>query len=422
MNGKNRQAISFANHRINFEDFLICLLILTITLAAISYILVSQDSLTDSSLWIMVRYTRLSITIICSVYLISHAIISRKMDYKQVKVFLCLFYAFVVVTLLHYPKLSSVFDTLAWPLVYLVFYLYCKDFGSIEKFYSFFLFMHTVICLLLVRTIWRQAVGEYANSAAMYHALAFIPLTLYIPKNRFRILLFVFSAILVLLSAKRAGIIALVLGFSGYLLISVVIQSDVKKKARKIFFIIVIGIIVFSIAMYFSSFIDRIVDRFNDLVVDQGSGRGEIWKMVYNDFKKSSLINKVFGHGIQSVLKNIRPFDKALFAHNSFLEYLYDLGIIGLLMLVTIVFNMIVFVIQLIKTKSEVAPSAAYALCIVLCLSMFSYCFEESNFILWLACYWGSIQGCCIHRKLNSAQMEQRRGAFGFRNSVGVSS
>lgn len=58
-------------------------------------------------------------------------------------------------------------------------------------------------------------------------------------------------------------------------------------------------------------------------------------------FNVSNLREKIWGHGFQSVYYRLRPGGFSRFSHNSYIEYLYDYGIIGLSLLVlfSFIFN-----------------------------------------------------------------------------------
>ena len=376
---------------------LIYIILFFIFLTAITYILVTQDDLTNSSWWKLVRYSKLGITLFCSIYLISHTLRFKTLDIKTVKIFFCLFYISVIGIVTYFPGLFALFsDVFAWPLVYLVFYLYSKKHNDLRHLGVIVPFFHLLICILLVRTFVIRFLGGYANPGSVYHAVAFLPMVLLLANKKTKLFLSVFTAVLLFLSAKRTGLIALISGFVCYSLTIVAIQTSTTKKVKKILSIIFFGILIFLIAMYYSNIVDNIFQRFSSISYDQGSGRTVIWQMVIDGFRNSGFIRKMFGHGIQTVPVYLRPFNKHLFSHNSYLEYLYDLGIVGLTFLFLLILGMFISVIRLIKQKNKFAPTAVFVFCIILCFSLFSYCFDESNYILMLSCYWGLMRGQCF--------------------------
>lgn len=62
-----------------------------------------------------------------------------------------------------------------------------------------------------------------------------------------------------------------------------------------------------------------------------GSGRNIFFAIVFNDFLDCSLFNQIFGNGIYSPVELIRSaYGKAIFAHNGWLDTVYQFGILGL--------------------------------------------------------------------------------------------
>ena len=51
----------------------------------------------------------------------------------------------------------------------------------------------------------------------------------------------------------------------------------------------------------------QILDRFARLGDDGGSGRDVIWLIVLNAYHSSGLVQRLFGHGFQSVYYILRP-------------------------------------------------------------------------------------------------------------------
>jgi O-antigen ligase len=203
-----------------------------------------------------------------------------------------------------------------------------------------------------------------------------------------------FATILVVLSAKRTGLLALVSGFCIYLILMINQGHSSKDKFRSILKIALVGCLIYFIAGHFmDSYLANVLNRFRAISEDKGSGRLIIWYLIISQFKQAPIGAKIFGHGFHAVPNFIRPFGKYIFAHNSYIEFLYDLGIVGAIILLSVVINMGVFLLRLIRDKYEIALPAAFAFCVILAFSFASYCFEESNYIMPIAMFWGIIRG-----------------------------
>lgn len=410
MTTMNRQSFILNSRKVDIETLMIYLVLVLIALAALSYIFVSKDNLlTSSRWWAAVRYTRLGVAILGGGIWLLHIFHTGTIDYRQLKVFVCLLYTSMVGLAFYFPGFLVFFsDTFAWPIAYLVFYVYSKKRGELQQLGALISVLHFIVCLVLLFNLL-LASSAYSIRGTVYHAISFLPFVLFLSKKTMRTVLTVFTVVLVVLSAKRTGLLAICIGFVCYMLIQVAIQETAKNKRKRVILVIIVGAGIYALAMVYSDYTEVILQRFQGISEDQGSGRQIIWDLIYRRFTESSSIHKLFGHGIQAVPAQLRPLNKHIFAHNCFYEYLYDLGIVGAFMLIMIYLSMLCSVIRLIKEKNKFAPTAGLCFSIILCYSLFSYCFEESNYILMLASYWGAMRGCYIREKLLKKEMRNNQ-------------
>ena len=188
---------------------------------------------------------------------------------------------------------------------------------------------------------------------------------------------------------SRAFIIV-VLGISFYYIETVHIEQLSIKKIRR-----QIGLFILLVAIGFAGqyFINRlgldILSRLSSISDDGGSGRTRIWDLVYREFKNSPYSQRLFGHGFQAVYYKIRPFGISRFAHNSFLETLYDYGYVGLAFIVMFVIRLIAIFIKMSKRMSTDAPVMGYTLVPTLILGLVSYFFEQAVIIIPFCVIWG---------------------------------
>ena len=184
-------------------------------------------------------------------------------------------------------------------------------------------------------------------------------------------------------STKRAGTLAQILGLFIMFVVEAHIQGTLNqrwKKYLKIMLLILMG----TIMVFYLENAGRIqiLDRFARLGDDGGSGRDVIWSIVLNAYHSSSLVQRLFGHGFQSVYYILRPGGFYRFAHNSYIEYLYDYGTVGLILLFVFVIALIVSTTDMVRRKARFAPVMCLLLVISVFWGMFSYFFEESNIIM----------------------------------------
>ncbi|MEE0725108.1 MAG: O-antigen ligase family protein, partial [Clostridium saudiense] len=135
-----------------------------------------------------------------------------------------------------------------------------------------------------------------------------------------------------------------------------------------------------------------VLQRLSNISEDGGSGRNLIWADVIQSFKSSSITEKVFGHGYQNVYYELKPLGFDRLAHNSYIEYLYDYGYIGTILLIILLIGIIRFSFKMLRKYDKGAAPLFYSLIVTVLLSVFSYFFEQSAIILPFSILWG----CCI--------------------------
>ena len=141
-----------------------------------------------------------------------------------------------------------------------------------------------------------------------------------------------------------------------------------------------------------SQFHLNIFDRLTNMGMDEGSGRITIWTTVYNAYKEGSLTDKIMGHGYGAV-SNLHVGGRSIFAHNDYLEILYDYGIVGICFIISWIIYLIKVFVRLYKKKSSLLPGYAFAMIIFIFLTMLSYLLFQSNIMIFLAIYFGIICG-----------------------------
>lgn len=289
-------------------------------------------------------------------------------------------------------------DILIWPISVIVYYNYSYyyDITKIAQNKAiWFFFAMCAIAVPLIK-IHLSGAGNIGQVIFLtYFCITTLPLVLILTNNRsYRNLSMVLAVLISTASTKRAGTLALILGLFIMLVVEAHIQGTLNqrwKKYLKIMLLILMGtIIVFYLE---NAGRIQILDRFARLGDDGGSGRDVIWLIVLNAYHSSGLVQRLFGHGFQSVYYILRPGGFYRFAHNSYIEYLYDYGTVGLILLLVFIIALIVSTIDMVRRKARFAPVMCLLLVISVFLGMFSYFFEESNIIMPVAVAYGVILG-----------------------------
>lgn len=328
-----------------------------------------------------------------------HLIRLRKLEPFHGIIFLYLLYETAITFIfLGFTIKSLIVNAYVWPLTFVVFSIYGET-HEIPAVFRTILIWGTGICmLLLIKNIQLHITGHGMRGGVigpLYYCLGFLALIFLFCNTSEKTIFSIITMIMLVISTKRAGVLMIVIGLSGYYLCHAYIQDKlndrIKKYLRFLFAFLVVALIAY---LYFNRYNSTLLIRFSNMFTDQGSGRLIIWELVIHRFQESSIMKKIFGHGFHAVPIEIKPFGREIFAHNSFLEVLYDLGIIGLVGLLFILGRMIHFLIKTIKERDILAPVLVYSMiCILLLSTIAGYFFDESVVSVPIAIAWGSLQG-----------------------------
>ncbi|APY07939.1 hypothetical protein BWZ20_06315 [Winogradskyella sp. J14-2] len=166
---------------------------------------------------------------------------------------------------------------------------------------------------------------EVVNTSAGYIFLMLLPILMHRYRKQ-NFWMFAMCLVLTLFSGKRGAVV-----------VFVILIIYASKNFRKVFrnfkldwrAIIFIGVLLLA-GLYFvesayDSLMHRMVNIENEKRGTVGSGRDVIWKTLLFFWADASLFNQIFGFGFYA-----SPKIEGHVAHNDFVEYLIDLGLIGL--------------------------------------------------------------------------------------------
>lgn len=279
--------------------------------------------------------------------------------------------------------------TLSWSIFMLALYKYCyrhqEDMNRI-----IILFVIGLIVLACYTTIQQNLVrSQIALDGGMNELYTVLLLTpfLFLLKNKFiRIVGLLSVCLMVLLSLKATAIIALSLGLLSFYIISNIIRG---KKIKWWFVIGILLVIVFAawgtkINQYL--LIKLNVDWRGELssaIGTGGSGRVDIWTETVNYQVKSNLGEWLFGHGYNTVVEKVK-----FSAHNDFLEVLYDFGLLGLGIYLSLFIMLLKRLKEMICAKCVCAPAFGMSIIMVFVVSMFSHLIIVPGLLINCAALW----------------------------------
>lgn len=217
--------------------------------------------------------------------------------------------------------------------------------------------------------IANQLSDEASHIGVSYFPLFILPILL-LPSSRIvKIASIAITAIIIISSIKRGGLIAMGASLIVYVFVKQLV-SDLSKTKK---FIIVCTAIVLTagVLYYLGEFMEEnnIIERIANIKDDGGSDRDILWKDTFHNIQNRDFGFRMVGNGFRSAqIESCLQLP----AHNDALEICYDFGIIGLLLYSIAFISLCVFALKLIKRKSKYSPHLAMILTYYFILSMIS--------------------------------------------------
>lgn len=281
-------------------------------------------------------------------------------------------------------------DVVTWPLLLMVFYDYFRQYSLPEWFGKVTVVGLSLVCISSVPNLLVHLRGSGYSIFTVYFCMAFLPLTFLCCTKKTILIFNIIVTLLMLISVKRAVLLIMIIGLTVYYLLNNINENASRKKIRNLLLFFAGLLIIVFVGLYIVNRLNlNIIDRLNSMMEDGGSGRTEIWQTVWRKFASSPFSEKLFGHGFHAVYYRVMPMGVNRFAHNSWLETLYDYGIVGLGMIILLVLYLIVKTVKMIREKSAMAPVMSYTIVGMLIMATVSYFFEQSAIILPFCMVWG---------------------------------
>lgn len=209
-----------------------------------------------------------------------------------------------------------------------------------------------------------------------YIPLFLLPCMLLHKKKAFHVISFVAIFILLLISGRRGGFVALIIAAFLYLLLTV------KANKKNFLFIVALGI---AITFIYLNYGDVLFDSFtmrrfadND-GSDITSGRNVIYANVIDLILNSNIIQLFCGHGMGAVALYTSSH---MTAHNDYLEILFDYGLIGFIFYIYFQIQIIKVFLRMRRDKSDYIYAFSTWCAIFFTVSFVSHIYEYPFFYL----------------------------------------
>lgn len=238
----------------------------------------------------------------------------------------------------------------------------------------------------------------------VYYPLNMLPLLLLMKKKTIKFFAVGLTGFILILSGKRTGFIALLIGLLVYYIVTAYCARSLKDKSKTIVGMIFTAIGISLLFAYLTEYYDLdFLERLETASNEGERGREIIWSRIGHGLRESSFLEFFLGHGLKSV-PNLIGSKNAL-AHNDYLEIIYDYGAIAFIFYIGFWLSTIGRVVSLIRKKSQYAAILTFALVVAMFLSMFSNYVIDATYITYSMITFGLIFGIIEWKEKNDEQL-----------------
>lgn len=282
-----------------------------------------------------------------------------------------------------------------WEASFLLFYLLSyNDTDTVGESKNFFLILAVpVSIIILMSNVLRGSmaydVSRMGNNMIFY-LLTLLPWFMLSGNRLLRLVCVLFVLMMSVITLKRSAMAVSVICASIFIYTEFVKGNDSKLKSAMLCIIMLVAVV--GLFFYSNSASEgAAVERVEDLEEDEGSGRIERYKDVLRLIRDEENRGKlIFGHGYRTVETSLGESSSA---HNDFLEVLYDFGLLGLIAYSLIHISLIKRILFLKRNNISYTGGYLMSYVVFLIMSMVSHLIIYPTYFVFLASYWGTIEG-----------------------------
>ena len=315
----------------------------------------------------------------------------------------------VLGSFINWQGTSSFIGPVLWCVYFLVAFIHTKGEGDEMT----LKISSTVVCVITLVTgylsmdvaaILNQSIGADEEYEKFLNIIGFtvttLPAVMMLKIPPLKWFIYFVTAIIAIVTERRMALI--VVGVIAVL--SLFETRGIKRNwSRWIIIVSVIILLFFAYGFITSYLADSLETAFLRMSSDEitstgGSGRVNLWNDVINSLSNSNLIEILIGHGTLGV----KAVTKHTAAHNELLESLFDHGVVGLCVFLTVHVTLIKRTIKLFKIKSESRYSYFMSYFVFLLYGTFGNVLLYPEFCLPLVTYWGYMEASFIRERPKS--------------------
>lgn len=294
-------------------------------------------------------------------------------------------------------SLNNIVHVLFVPMAFLLFYNASLFSAKVERIaylggvilfgIAFYMNLHNLSYRGIILT------EEMGRSNLVYWCLCAVPFLLLSNKQWLRLSFVVLSIIVVLVTGKRSAFIAIMV--IGVVYMFNTIKGN-KQSYKNIVLFVFVGLAVYLIFYkYLSNSAMTHFERLSNMQEDQGSGRITIYKDVFAIMRHNTFNDWFVGRGFGSI-----TISRHSNAHNDALQLLFEFGIIGLIMYVTMFIHIIKRTVVLRKVQSSYYLSYVASVIITIILGAVSNLVVFYSYFAFICAYWGIVEAEMVNNSL----------------------
>ncbi len=242
--------------------------------------------------------------------------------------------------------------SLLWLFLYSFFYRFPQDYPKAYKTARIFLQVLAYVYIgisiyasYIIRNVIQSGTGVLSTS---YYVLLFLPVALSAENKYYKYITTLAIIVTVFMSFKRGSIIAL------FAMICFYIYASGRQKRNStvlIKLIAAVALLVVIVIVADKAVGGKILERFSSENLQDGSGRSEIYSTALSIFESRGFLYQLTGSGCSSTSRLL-----GISAHNEWLEFALDYGIIGCVLYANLFVQMIRIAIKKVREGDSGMP------------------------------------------------------------------
>jgi len=246
------------------------------------------------------------------------------------------------------------------------------------------------VAVLLFYVTARFAFNEITQIGSIgssYFLMCFVPWVFIVKDLKLRYILIALVAITILISSKRTSILGLALFIFVYVFSARRGRNIFAHFFVMCFFVVAVGSLFYYVDDKLLG--GHITERFSNF--ESGAeARDEIRLATLIQFNNSSTVEKIIGHGYNTVINN-NPF--GLSAHNDYVETLYDHGLVFSVLQIFIIVRLLLLSYKLYESNNFLFPSTFASVALYVMMAYTTHLILYPYYFCILTGFWGFVEG-----------------------------